>query len=127
MEAESNADVTGNCLVHGDIRSDNVCISGSQIIFVDWSHAARGNGLHNLANLLPTLYLEGGPAPYLVMPNGGSEAALACAGHVERLLADRSMPQWLKKVFTQIIAIELEWTAQCLGLEKPDGIRWGSI
>jgi len=127
MEAESNADVTGNCLVHGDIRSDNVCISGSQIIFVDWSHAARGNALRDLAKLLPTLYLEGGPAPYLVMPNGGSEAALACAGHVERLLTDRSMPQWLKKVFTQLIAIELEWTAQCQGLEKPDGIRWGSI
>lgn len=123
IEAERNVDVTGNYLVHGDVRSDNICILDSKIIFVDWSHASRGHRLHDLATVLPTLYLEGGPAPYQIMPNGGGEAASGCAGLVERLLTDHGMPQWLGKVFRQLIAIQLEWAAQCLHLDEPDGIR----
>lgn len=127
IKAERDTDITGNCLVHGDIRSDNVCFLGSKVIFVDWSHAARGSGLHDLATVLPTLYLEGGPAPYLVMSDGGGEAATGCAGHIQRLAVDRWMPQWLERVFRQIIAIELEWAAWCLGLDEPDGTRWRDI
>lgn len=122
IDAETNADVTGNCLVHGDVRSDNICILDSKPIFVDWSNAARGYALHDQATLLPTLHMEGGPRPYLVMPDGGREAASGSAMHIQRLMLDRSMPEWLKIVFTQIIAIELEWAAQCLGLDEPDGI-----
>ena len=122
IEAEKKMDYTGTRLVHGDIRSDNICIADKQVIFVDWSHAAIGNGLHNLAMLLPSLYLEGGPLPYQVMPDGGSEAASGSSGLTLRLLSDISMPDWLKKVFKKLIAIELEWAASCLGLEKPDGI-----
>ncbi|GEP95887.1 phosphotransferase [Chitinophaga cymbidii] len=120
-EAEMNADITGDCLVHGDIRSDNICIAGSTAMFVDWSHAARGSARYDLACVLPTLCLEGGPAPYLVMPDGGGEAALMCAGLVRRLIQDDAMPEWLKSVFRRLIAIELEWAAQCLGLDQPAG------
>ncbi|MBN9381261.1 MAG: hypothetical protein J0H74_10860 [Chitinophagaceae bacterium] len=127
IKAERDADVTGNCLVHGDIRSDNVCFVDSKVVFVDWSHAAKGNGLHNLATIVPTLYLEGGPAPYMIMPDGGGEAATGCADHIQRLAVDRGMPVWLKRVFKQIIAIELEWAAQCLKLDEPDGARWRDI
>lgn len=125
--AERNLDVTGNCFVHGDIRSDNICFLGTQIVFVDWSHASRGYGRHDLASLLPTLYLEGGPAPYRVMPDGGGEAAAGCARLIERVLADQQMPPWLRKVFRKLIAIELEWAAQCLNLDEPDGIRWEAV
>lgn len=120
-EAEMNADVTGDCLVHGDIRSDNICIAGSTAMFVDWSHAARGSARYDLACVLPTLCLEGGPAPYLMMPDGGPEAALLCAGLVRRLMQDDAMPEWLKVVFRRLIAIELEWAAQCLELDQPAG------
>ena len=127
IEAERKFDVTGDRLVHGDVRSDNICFVDSQIIFVDWSHAARGNGLHDLATLLPTLYLEGGPDPYQIMPDGGSEASLGCAMLIRRLVEDHSMPQWLKNVFKKLIAIKLEWAANCLGLDKPDGMQWRTI
>ena len=95
IDAERDTDIMGNCLVHGDIRSDNVCFLGSKVLFVDWSHAARGSERHDLATILPTLYLEGGPAPYAVMPDGGHEAATGCAGHIKRLATDRWMPEWL--------------------------------
>ena len=127
MDAEKHGDIRGNCLVHGDVRSDNICILGSQVLFVDWSHAARGYERHDLATLLPTFHLEGGPAPYLVMPDGGHEAALGCAQHIRRLAVDRGMPPWLKRVFMQLIAIELEWAARCLNLDEPDGARWRDI
>jgi hypothetical protein len=122
VEAEMGLDVTGSCLVHGDVRSDNICILGSTVVFVDWSHASRGYGRHDLATLLPTFHLEGGPAPYSVLPDGGGEAAAACAAHVYRLAADRGMPEWLKGVFRRLIAIELEWAARCLGLGGMDGV-----
>jgi hypothetical protein len=127
IQAEKDADAKGNCLVHGDIRSDNVCFTGSRVIFVDWSHAARGSGIHDLAGVLPTLYLEGGPAPYEVMPAAGREAAGICAGHIGRLATDHGMPQWLKGVFRKLIAIELEWAARCLNLDEPDGVRWRDL
>jgi hypothetical protein len=119
IEAERNADVTGNAFIHGDVRSDNICILGSQVKFVDWSNAARGSSTYNLAQILPTLHLEGGPAPYDVMPNGGSYAASVCASQVRRLATNQRMPEWLKDVFRRLIAIELEWAATCLGLPLP--------
>ena len=121
IKAEMDLDITGDQLVHGDIRSDNVCFKGSQAIFVDWSHAARGNADHDLASLLPTLYLEGGPAPYTLMPEGESEAASGSAVLIQRTVSDHLMPHWLKDVFGKLISIELEWAADCLGLEYPDG------
>lgn len=127
IEAERDLDITGRCLVHGDIRSDNVCFLGSRVIFVDWSHAAKGYGLHDLAGVLPTLYLEGGAAPYQIMPGGGREAAGICAGHIGRLAKDHEMPQWLKIVFKKLIAIELEWAARCLNLDEPDGVQWKDL
>lgn len=127
IEAEKKANQTGMCLVHGDIRSDNICFVDSQVIFVDWSHAARGNSFLDLASLLPSLHLEGGLAPYQVMPDGGSVAASQSSEHIRRIIANTSMPEWLKIVFNKLIAIELEWAADCLGLEKPDGIQWHAI
>lgn len=119
INAELKTDVTGNSLVHGDVRSDNICISGQRVMFVDWSDSVRGNARHDLASLLPTLHLEGGPAPFSIMPDGGGEAAMHCAGLVQRLLADNTMPGWLKSVFKRLVAIELAWAAESLGLEKP--------
>jgi hypothetical protein len=121
-EAEKTADITGDCVVHGDIRSDNICFAGAHVMFVDWSHAARGSASYDLATLLPTLYLEGGPNPYDIMPDGGGYASLGCAALIKRLVEDHSMPEWLKKVFKKLIGIELEWAAGCLGLEKVDNL-----
>ncbi|RXK86101.1 phosphotransferase [Filimonas effusa] len=123
IEAESKVDKTGETLVHGDIRSDNICIDGSRVVFVDWSNACIGSADHDLVNLLPTLHLEGGPDPFQIMPDAASQAAALCATHIRRLSNDKSMPFWLKDVFKKLIAIELEWAAQCLHLDRPDGIK----
>ncbi len=125
--AENNVNETGTNLVHGDIRSDNICIKNNKVVFVDWSNAAIGNAEHDLANLLPTLRLEGGPLPFQIMPNAANQAAYICATHIQRLSKNSTMPMWLATVFKKLIAIELQWTTQCLNLDNPDGIDWSQI
>jgi len=127
IEAENNINDIGEVLVHGDIRSDNVCIKENKAIFVDWSNAGIGNANYDLANLLPTLHLEGGPEPYQIMPDAASWAAHLAAVNLQRLSRNNSMPFWLSIVFKKLIAIELEWASQCLNLDKPDGIQWNQI
>jgi thiamine kinase-like enzyme len=121
IDSEKKHNQEGDTLVHEDIRSDNICFDESQVIFVDWSHACNGSSDHDLANLLPTLNLEGGPNPFHIMPNAASHASYLCAKHVQRLSEKKTMPPWLINVFIKLIAIELAWAASCLGLEKPDG------
>jgi hypothetical protein len=121
IDSEKKHNQEGDTLVHGDIRSDNICFDESQVIFVDWSHACNGSSDHDLANLLPTLYLEGGPNPFHIMPNAASHASYLCAKHIQRLSGKNTMPPWLINVFVKLIAIELAWAASCLGLEKPGG------
>lgn len=127
IKAENNIDETGTSFVHGDIRSDNICIKNNKVIFVDWSNAAIGSAEHDLANLLPTLHLEGGPLPFQILPNATNQAAYICATHIKRLSKSSTMPSWLMTVFKKLIAIEFEWATQCLNLDKPDGINWNQI
>ncbi len=127
LDAEAALDDSGDWLVHGDLRSDNICLEDERVVFVDWSHASRGHSEHDLALLLPTLLLEGGPQPYDVMPTGGSWAAAGAALLARRRLHDHGLPQWLADVFVRLIAIQLSWAASCLGLPQPDGTDWREI
>jgi len=53
----------GDTLVHGDVRSDNVLLSGQSAVFVDWPHASRGSAAFDLVAWAPSVALEGGPDP----------------------------------------------------------------
>ncbi|MBE1606516.1 hypothetical protein HEB94_003364 [Actinopolymorpha pittospori] len=127
VKAEASLDDSGDRLVHGDLRSDNICIDAERVVFVDWSTASRGHAEHDLAHLLPTLHLEGGPVPFDVLPAGRGWAAAGCASLARRVLDERALPPWLARVFVRLIAIDLSWAASCLGLPRPDGIDWQAI
>lgn len=127
IDAEAALDDSGDWLVHGDLRSDNICIEEERVVFVDWSHASRGHSEHDLALLLPTLQLEGGPLPFDVMPTGGAWAAAGAGTLTRRRLHDAALPPWLASVFVRLIAIQLSWAASCLGLPQPDGTDWQAI
>jgi aminoglycoside phosphotransferase len=55
--------VTGPALLHGDVRSDNLLVTSSAIVFVDWPHACVGAPVLDLVTWAPSVALEGGPAP----------------------------------------------------------------
>jgi hypothetical protein len=126
-EAESNLSKSGRSLVHGDVRSDNICLLPGRVVFVDWSNSGRGSCDTDLAELLPTLHLEGGPRPYDVMPTGAAWAAWQAGYLTSRALTgrlhegrDQAAPPWLIPVLIRLARINLTWAADCLGLPYPD-------
>jgi aminoglycoside phosphotransferase (APT) family kinase protein len=89
MEAEAAAEVAGEELVHGDVRSDNLCFVGDRTVLVDWNWAGRGNGVLDIAGLLPSLHREGRPLPDTVLPEqphmaGPGQRILCRAGWASR-------------------------------------------
>lgn len=58
------ANIEGTDLVHMDIRSDNTCFINNRAVFVDWNHVCIGNSALDTIFWLPSLHLEGGPAPW---------------------------------------------------------------
>ena len=54
---------TGDTLVHGDVRSDNILLGPHGAVFVDWPHAAVGAPVLDLVEWAPSVFLEGGPEP----------------------------------------------------------------
>jgi aminoglycoside phosphotransferase (APT) family kinase protein len=104
--------------VHGDLRSDNICLLPDRIVFVDWSGSGRGSGDTDLALLLPTLHLEGAPRPYDVMPDGAEWAAWQTGQLAVRAISGNA-PAWLIRVLIRLARINLVWAANCLGLDEP--------
>jgi Phosphotransferase enzyme family len=55
--------VVGPSLLHCDVRADNLLVTNSAIVFVDWPHACVGAPIFDLVAWAPSVTLEGGPAP----------------------------------------------------------------
>lgn len=53
----------GDTLVHGDIRSDNLLLTESSLVVVDWPHAAKGAPVFDVLAWAASVTLEGGPEP----------------------------------------------------------------
>ena len=118
--AEALHDPTGDSWVHGDLRSDNICIRDGRAMFVDWSGARRGHPQTDLAEWLPTLHLEGGPEPMSVLPDA-AWSSVAAARQASHAVSQTNAPAWLQRVFRRLAAINLEWAARSLDLPGPDG------
>jgi aminoglycoside phosphotransferase (APT) family kinase protein len=94
LEASWDDAVRGNNLVHGDFRVDNLLITDSAPVIVDWPSAAVGAPFIDLLGLLPSLHLDGGPAPAEIFdthpigasadPNAVDTVLAAIAGYFTR-------------------------------------------
>ncbi len=109
IAAEEAAPLDGERLLHRDLRSDNLCFDGARTLIVDWNWAQVGNPTFDIAFWLPSLWAEGGPPPWEVLPQEAALAALvsgffaACAGlptlphaprvrHIQRVQLERALP-----------------------------------
>jgi len=63
LESPWIAAASGNSLLHGDLRADNVLITADTTYVVDWPSAAVGAPWLDLVGLLPALHLDGAPPP----------------------------------------------------------------
>jgi hypothetical protein len=128
VAAERSIDLSGDTLVHHDVRSDNVCFRDDRVILVDWSEARRGSPRYDLANFLTGCALEGGPDPFDVMPDGGALAAWMGGRAARRALheTDRA-PAWLIRVIKRMANLNLQWATRSLGLPAWDGPNWHDV
>ncbi|HWO08089.1 MAG TPA: hypothetical protein VNN80_01375, partial [Polyangiaceae bacterium] len=124
LVAQDLAWLGGSELVHGDLRSDNLCFHADRVVLVDWNAARRGNHSFDLAALAPSCRLEGGPLPERLVPGEGALAALQSgyfAAHAGlRPIVDAPR---VRHIQLRQLRIALPWAARVLGLPAPD-LAW---
>jgi aminoglycoside phosphotransferase (APT) family kinase protein len=118
--AEAAAEFRGGDLLHGDVKSGNVCLLGERTVLVDWNWAVRGNGLLDLATWLPSLHDEGGPAPETILP-GQAPLAAAVAGGLALRASKPAPTQFpnLRIAQTRRLKRALPWACRLLGIDAP--------
>lgn len=119
-QASETAPIDGDALLHLDVRSDNLCIAERGAVLVDWNHASIGNPDLDVAAWLPSLTLEGGPAPDELLPAAGGFAALLAGffGSRAGLRAPPTAPHVRAFQLAQL-RVALPWAARELDLEPP--------
>ena len=63
LERLAAATVAGTTLLHFDLRADNLLLTPEQVWVVDWPHACVGAAWFDLVLFLPSVAMQGGPAP----------------------------------------------------------------
>lgn len=122
LDAVDAAPLTGPAFVHGDVRSDNLCLLEGRVVLVDWTHPRRGDARFDLASFAPSLRLEGGPLPDEVLPDEPGLAAVVagyfCARGGLPVVPEAPRARWIQ---ARQARIALPWAARALGLPPPDG------
>jgi aminoglycoside phosphotransferase (APT) family kinase protein len=115
LEASESALLDGDALVHGDVRSDNLCLRDGSAVLLDWNHASIGNAAFDIAFWLPSLVLEGGPEPESF---GVDEMAVFVAGFFAAqagLPAPDGAPR-VRNFQRAQLEVALPWACGVLGL-----------
>ncbi len=77
LEAGAVAAVRGETLLHHDLRADNLLLTADRVIVVDWPHAEIGAAWIDLTFFAPSVAMQGGPDPEILLAR--HPAALAAA------------------------------------------------
>ena len=63
LEARAPEAAAGDTLLHFDLRADNLLLTDSRVVVVDWPHARIGAAWVDLAFFAPSVEMQGGPPP----------------------------------------------------------------
>jgi hypothetical protein len=120
IDAEAGAVIGGEALVHADIRSDNVCISG-QVKVVDWNWAFVGNPMLDPVGWLPSLFLEGGPPPWELLTGEVGLVTKVAGFFLDHATKPRSpeVREDIREFQRAQGEVALQWAAHELGLVPP--------
>jgi len=120
IEAASAAPLSGDVLIHLDIRSDNLCFVDGRARMIDWNHASIANPDLDVAFWLASLEVEGGPPPESILPDAPGLAAFVsgffCARAGLPPLTDAPHVRPLQIAQSRTA---LPWAARALGLAPP--------
>ena len=122
LAAAEAIELSGDSLVHLDIRSDNLCLRDGRALLFDWNQASIGNPRFDLAEWLPSLAAEGGPPPEQLLPHADGAAFAAVFAGFWGARAGLPAPPWgpkLREVQRLQSAVALSWAARALDLPAP--------
>ncbi len=122
LQIDGRKILSGQSLLHLDVRSDNICFFNNRVIFIDWNWACRGNAMFDLGAWLPSLEAEGGPRPETILPDGGEIAALLSgyfASHAG-LPSPHNAP-YVRQIQLTQLKFALPWMVRALDLPPLDG------
>lgn len=119
--AAAAATLTGESVVHCDIRSDNICFRLGSALLVDWNLARIGNPEFDVAFWLPSLAAENGPLPEDVAPRCTAELAAYVAGFFACRAGQAEIPvaPLVRQAQRQQLRTALPWAARALDLPPP--------
>jgi aminoglycoside phosphotransferase (APT) family kinase protein len=63
LESRAPAAVSGDTLLHFDLRADNLLLGAEHVWFVDWPHACVGAAWFDVVAFVPSVTMQGGPSP----------------------------------------------------------------
>jgi aminoglycoside phosphotransferase (APT) family kinase protein len=63
LEAMAAEAASGDTLLHFDVRADNLLLTDSRVLVVDWPHARVGAAWIDFAFFAPSVAMQGGPPP----------------------------------------------------------------
>jgi Ser/Thr protein kinase RdoA (MazF antagonist) len=71
----------GRTLAHADVRADNLLLTPSRVVLVDWPWACLSQPWLDLLALLPSVHMQGGPPPQAIFDDhpvarGAGQAAV---------------------------------------------------
>jgi hypothetical protein len=95
VEGEWPDACTGDTLLHGDLRADNVLIADERVVLLDWPWACMGAGWVDAVFLAPSVEMQGGArcaevfSRYPVQPDRRQLAAMVAA--VAGFFTERSL------------------------------------
>ncbi|MBO0772831.1 MAG: phosphotransferase [Actinobacteria bacterium] len=80
LEATWAAHTAGTTLLHGDIRADNVLVTGRGVVVIDWPHACHGAAFADVVLLAPSVAMQGGPQPAELLARSRAARSASRAG-----------------------------------------------
>lgn len=118
IAAEAAAPLDGTALLHGDVRSDNLCFRRGGAVFVDWNIAMIGNPAVDVAFWLPSLSYEGGPLPDACRVPVPAALTAFVAGFFAARAGRPTLTRapGVRGVQKQQLAVALPWAARALDL-----------
>jgi aminoglycoside phosphotransferase (APT) family kinase protein len=121
LEAETGAETGDEVVTHFDVRSDNLCLTERGVVLIDWNLACLGNPDLDTGFWLPSLELEGGPAPEAVLPRAPEVAAWVSGFFAARAgLPEIPDAPRVRTFQREQLGVALAWTIRALDLPPLD-------
>ena len=121
--AEAHLDRAPQHLVHGDIHSSNLCLTGREAVIIDWGRARAGPALWDATALCVDMLINGQqPPPLPGRAQPGAHAANYAGGTASLLLSPErpwvTDPDRAKSIVRATTRSALRWAQQQCQLPK---------